>query len=102
MIRPAGEALPRTDPGAILRGKAVSPAAGKSAAELRIADKARRERVTQRIKNLPAPPSNIGAVADARAEEARDPMTDFRLFLISENCPKLTDKEIEDLANLFD
>ena len=45
--------------------------------------------------------SNIGAVADARAEEARDPMTDFRLFLVSSNCPKLTDKEIKDLTNII-
>ena len=48
--------------------------------------------------------SDIGQKADARAEimEERDPMTDFRLFLVSSNCPKLTDKEIEDLTNLFD
>ena len=103
MIRPTGEALPRTDPGAILRGQAAT-VEGKSEAALRIADKARRQRIQQEspIAVTPPIPSNIGAVADARAEEARDPMTDFRLFLVSSNCPKLTDKEIKDLTNLFD
>ena len=100
MIRPTGEALPRTDPGAILRGQAAT-VEGKSAAELRIADKARRERIAGKILP-PIPSSSIGAKADARAEEARDPMADFRLFLISEDCPKLTVKEIEDITNLFD
>ena len=100
MVRPTGEALPRTDPGAILRGKA-STVEGKTEAALRRADKARRERIAGKILP-PIPSSSIGAVADARAEEARDPMADFRLFLVSSNCPKLNDKEIEDLANLFD
>ena len=102
MVRPVGEALPRTDPGAILRGQ-VATVEGKSAEALQRADEARRERILREDGGIAPPrPSNIGAVADARAEEARDPMTDFRLFLVSSNCPKLTDKEIKDLTNLFD
>ena len=104
MVRPVGAALPRTDPGAILRGQAAT-VEGKSAAALRRADEERRRRIRREDGDIAPPrPSNIGPKADARAEimEERDPMTDFRLFLVSSNCPKLTEKEIKDLANLFD
>jgi len=103
MVRPVGAALPRTDPGAILRGEAATVKGKKSAAALQRADEIRRERILDKDGDIAPPrPSNIGPKADARAEEARDPMVDFHSYLLSDDCPKLTAKEIKDLANLFD
>ena len=54
MVRPVGAALPRTDPGAILRGQAAT-VEGKSAAALRRADEERRRRI-RREDGYIAPP----------------------------------------------